>query len=117
MIIWIILQDEISVQVSADGTRLSGSEYKKPPEIDFSLWLQFLFVFSTVFSVRESFRSRRFWDLWWRSCRHQSFFSPNLPLKELHGTQPQLSWSLCGDTVKRFRLALKVQTAQTKMDS
>lgn len=45
MIIWIILQDEISVQVSADGTRLSVSEYKKTPEIDFSLWLQFLFVF------------------------------------------------------------------------
>lgn len=31
MIIWIILQDEILVQVSADGTRLSVSEYKKNP--------------------------------------------------------------------------------------
>lgn len=51
MIIWIILQDEISVQVSADGTRLSVSEYKKTPEIDFSLWLQFLFVFFPLFSV------------------------------------------------------------------
>lgn len=92
---------------------------KNPPEIDFSLWLQFLFVFfPTIFSVRESFRSRRFWDLWWRNGRHQSFFPKTFLSKS--STAHSHSWVCHCVTISTGSVVLQPtgswpQTAQTKM--
>lgn len=49
-IIWIMFQNEILVQVSADGTLLPVNENKNNHEIDSSLWLE---IYS--FSVHDSF--------------------------------------------------------------
>lgn len=69
---------------------------KKNPEIDFSLWLQFLFVFfSHYFQCAWVISQPTLLGSLVEERPPSKLFSQNLPLKDLHGTQPQLSLSLC----------------------